>query len=325
MIIPDYSKIFCMSNYCVKYSYVLVLILPVLVVIFWFTRKTFVKFGNRFELEAFIKSKKIDRRIILILRSLTLIFLMIAIASPFTLENKTVPGDPRLTILVDNSSSMLLYNQNLAYDLYDRLEGVIPVNVRTIASGESSPIGNGILNNIEGDDNVLVVTDGANNEGKLLGDIMLFASSINSTVSSLKMNALRNDVGVTIDGPSELIKDTVGDFIVKVSVIGKSSPYTLQVIEGDSSLIFEQQASETKTFAFSRKFPDGEYHKLTAKLIGLGEDDYFKNNNEFYKSVKIVPRPKVLYVSEKPSPLANELDKIYLLDVRSEIPNDVSD
>ena len=44
----------------------------------------------------------------------------------------------------------------------------MPVQIRTIANGESSAIGNGILNNIEGDDNVMVITDGANNEGKLL-------------------------------------------------------------------------------------------------------------------------------------------------------------
>ena len=218
-IIPDYSRIYCISKYCVRYSYVLVAVVPVILLLFWFTRKTFVRFGNRFELEAYLKSKKTDRRIVLMLRSLAIIFLMLAIASPFMLESKTVPGDPRLTILVDNSSSMALYNSNMAYDLYKKLEGSIPVNIRTIANGEHSTIGSGILNNIEGDDNVIVITDGVNNEGKLLGDIMLFASNINSSVSTLKMESVKNDVGVTIEGPPELIKDTEGDFVVKVSVV----------------------------------------------------------------------------------------------------------
>ena len=57
-IIPDYSNIYCISKYCVMYSYVLIAIVPVLLLLFWFTRKTFVKFKNRFELEAFLKSKK---------------------------------------------------------------------------------------------------------------------------------------------------------------------------------------------------------------------------------------------------------------------------
>ncbi|MBI2650200.1 hypothetical protein HYX04_02700 [Candidatus Woesearchaeota archaeon] len=189
-IIPDYTRIYCISKYCVRYYYVLIAIIPVLLLIFWFTRKTFVKFNNRFELEAYLKSKKTDRRIILALRSLALVFLLIAIASPFVLESKSVPGDPRLTILVDNSSSMVLYNPGIAYELYKKLEGSIPVNIRTIAGGEHSSIGNGILNNIEGDDNVMVISDGVNNEGKLLGDIMLFASGINSSVSTLSMEAI---------------------------------------------------------------------------------------------------------------------------------------
>ncbi|MEK6891999.1 MAG: VWA domain-containing protein, partial [Nanoarchaeota archaeon] len=324
-IIPDYSNIYCASKYCVRYSYVLIAIIPILLFLFWLTRKTFVKFNNKFELENYVKSKKTDRKIVFALRSLAFVFLLIAIASPFMLESKTVPGNPRLTILVDNSTSMALYNSNIAYDLYKKLEGTVPVQIRTIAGGEHSTIGNGILNSIEGDDNVLVVTDGVNNEGKMLGDIMLFASGINSSISTLKMDAVKNDVGVTIDGPPELIKDTEGDFVVRVSVVGSSIPYTLQVSMDDSALILEEQGSGSKTFAFSKIFPEGEYHKLTARLLNVGGDDYFPNNNVYYKSVKIVPRPKILYLTQKTSPLAEQLFKIYEVDVRDSLPSDLSD
>lgn len=324
-VIPDYSRIYCLSKYCVRYYYVLIAIIPVLLFLFWFTRKTFVKFGNRLELEAYLKSKKADRKIILALRSIAFIFLMLAIASPFVLESKTVQGDPRLLILIDNSSSMQLYHPDIANELYKKLEGSIRVERRTISNGEHSTIGNGILNNIEGNDNVLVVTDGVNNEGKLLGDIMLFASGINSSVSTLKMEPVKNDVGVIIEGPPELIKDTEGDFIVRVAVVGKNIQYTLQVTYDDTNLVLEEQASASKDFAFSRKFPEGEYHKLTAKLIDVGEADYFKNNNEYYKSIKIVPRPSVLYVTEKPSPLSAELNKIYKVDVKNSLPSDLSE
>lgn len=323
-IIPDYSKIYCISEYCVRYSYVLIAIIPILLLLFWLTIKTFVKFSNRFDFENYLKSKKLDRGIVFALRSSAIIFLMLAIASPFVLESRTMPGNPRLTILVDNSSSMALYSSNRAYELYRKLEGVIPVNIRTIANGEHSAIGNGILNNIEGDDNVMVITDGVNNEGKLLGDIMLFASNINSSVSTLKMEPIQNDVGVTIDGPPELIKDTEGDFVVRVSVVGQNIPYTLQVTADGTILILEEQASSSKTFALSRKFGEEEYHKITAKLLDVGSGDYFKNNNVFYKSIKIVPRPKVLYVTEKNSPLAKELNKIYELDIKNSLSSDLS-
>ena len=324
-IIPDYSKIYCLSSYCVRYSYVLIAIIPMLLFLFWLTRKTFVKFNNRFELEEYIKLKKTDRKIILVLRSLAFVFLLIAIASPFMLESKTVPGNPRLTILVDNSSSMALYNPGFAYDLYKKLYGVIPVNLRTIASGEHSAIGNGILNNIESGDNVMVVSDGVNNEGKLLGDIMLFVANINSSVSTLKMEPIRSDVGVTIDGPAELIKDTEGDFVAMVNVVGKSIPYTLQVSIDDSGIILEEHDSVSRTFKFSKNFPEGEYHKLTARLLDVGKDDYFPSNNIFYKSMKIVPRPKILYVTQKNSPLAAELNKIYEVNIKDYVPNDLSD
>src|SRR3989338_5124140 len=325
LIIPDYSSIYCVSSYCARYSYVLVAIVPVLLLIFWFTRKTFVKFGNRLELEAYIKSKRFDRRVVLALRGIAVALLMAAIASPFVLESKTVPGDPRLTILVDNSSSMALYNPGIAYELYKKLEGSIPVNIRTISNGEHSTIGNGILNNIEGNDNVMVITDGVNNEGKLLGDIMLFANNINSSVSTLRMETANSDVGVVIEGPDELIKDTEGDFVVRVSVVGKNIPYTLQVAMDDTTPLIEEQSSKSETYVFSKKFPQGEYHKLTARLLDVGKDDYFPQNNVFYKSIKIVPRPKVLYVTEKNSPLAQELNKIYELEVKGSVPSDLSD
>src|SRR3990167_9302722 len=278
-IIPDYSSIYCASKYCVRYSYVLVAIIPMLLFLFWFMRKTFVKFNNRLELEDYVKSKRKDRKIVLAMRSLAFIFLMIAIASPFILESKTVPGDPRLTILVDNSSSMTLYKANIAQDLYRKLEGTMPVSIRTIANGEHSTIGNGILNTIEGNDNVLVISDGVNNEGKLLGDIMLFASGINSSVSTLKMEPVQGDAGVIIDGPPELIKDTEGDLVVHVNVVGKNNFYTVQVTMDESNLIFEETAASSKSFAFSKKFPEGEYHKITARLLDIKGDDYFKDNN----------------------------------------------
>jgi uncharacterized membrane protein len=324
-VIPDYSSIYCMGSYCVRYSYAIIAIIPILLFLYWFNRKTFVKFNNRLELEEYLKSKKVERVIVLTLRSIALVFLMLALSSPFILESRTVPGNPKLTILVDNSTSMSMYDLTAVDKLYGRLEGVIPVNVRTIASGEHSTIGNGILNNIEGDDHVMVVTDGVNNEGKLLGDIMLFASGINSSVSTLMLDAIYNDVGVTISGPAELIKDTEGDFIVKVTVVGQNIPYIIQIYADDNDLLLEQRGSESKQFKLSRQFPDGEYHTLTAKLLEVGEDDYFKQNNEFYKSVKIVPRPKILFVSEKLSPMAKELEKIYEVEIKNSLPGDLFD
>ncbi len=326
-IIPDYPKIYCISKYCIKYYYIVIAIIPILLFLFWLTNKTFLRFSSRFELESYIKGKKTDRKIIFVLRSFAFLFLLISIASPFVLESKTIQGNPSLTILVDNSSSMALYDTKIAEDFHKKLNAYIPVNIRTIANGQVSAIGNGILNNIQDNDNVMVITDGSNNEGKLLGDIMLFASNINSSISTISMNSIKSDVSVSIEGPSELIKDTEGDFVVKVSVVSKDEKgvhYILQVNYDESDIVLEEQGSTSKSFLFSRKFSEGEYHKITARLLDVGSEDYFRDNNVFYKSIKVVPRPNLLYITEKNSPLARELDKIYELDIKDVIPSDIS-
>ena len=321
ILLPDISKVYCVSKYCLRYSYLVFAIIPIVFILYWLIRKTFVKFPNKLDQEAYVKSKQYDRRIIFVLRACAMSLLILAIASPFVLETRTVPGNPRLTILIDNSSSMVMYDETIAKGLYDKLEGTMPLTLRTIATGTKSTIGDGILNNIESGDNVLVLSDGNNNYGKLLGDIMLFASNINATVSTLNFKPIKNDVGVKIEGLPELIKDTEGEFVVKVTVVGKVA-YSLQVMV-DDKVVLEQQDAESRDFPFEWKFSEPGYHKITAKLLNAGSNDYFSDNNEYYKSIKVVPRPKVLFVTEENSPLANELAKIYELDIRNSIPNEL--
>ncbi len=324
VLIPEVSKIACISHYCVRYAYLLLLIIPLIIFLFWFIRKTFVRFPNRLEQETYLASKRKIRRVIFFLRAGACTLLLIALASPFILESKTVPGNPRLTVLLDNSSSMDIYNQQIITQLYDKLSGAIPVQFRSIAYDEHSTLGDGILNNIEGDDNVLVFTDGNNNEGKLLGDIMLFASSINTTVSTIAMEPEKKDVAVTVIGPSQVIRDSEGEFKVHVEVVGGEIPYTLEV-KLDDAPIMSQSAKETKDFMFERKFSDAKYHTITARLTSVGSDDFFAQNNAFYKSIKVVPRPKILFVSAQNSPLASNLDKIYEIDIVNFIPSDISE
>ena len=56
-------------------------------------------------------------------------------------------------------------------------------------------------------------------------------------------------------------------------MVGKNIPYTLQVYSDDASLIMEQKGSSSVVFPFSRKFSEGEYHKITAQLVDIGGDD----------------------------------------------------
>src|SRR3989344_792273 len=312
-----------MGKFCLAYSYVALLIIPLVILLYFAIRKNFINFSDRSEQQSYESGKKQQRLIFFAMRSLIFIFLLIAIASPFILEEKTVKGNPRITILVDNSTSMNLFEHDMEKELVGKLRGSIAVTVRTLAAGDKSAIGDGILNNMERDENVLVISDGSNNDGRLLGDIMLLAASLNSTVSTLEMEPVRSDVGVAIEGPSEAIRDTEEDFIVKVNNAGKNVPYSLEV-RFDEEIILAQSDDKSNSFAIRKKMPEG-YHKITAELQNVGSDDYFSQNNVFYKSIKVVPRPKVLFVSEKDSPLAGNLGTIYDLTAVSEIPSNLDD
>lgn len=319
---PDLRSVFCTGKFCFEYAYMLLVIVPVIIILYFAVNRSFVRFFSKNEQQAYEKDKQRQRMIFFILRGLILSLVLIAIASPFIMESRTVQGNPRITILVDNSTSMNLFESGMGQELADKLKGEVPVTLRTIAVGDKSSIGDGILNNIERDENVLVVTDGNNNDGKLLGDIMLLASSLNVTVSTLEMEPLRNDAGVSIEGPNEAIRDTEESFIVDVNVAG-NLPYTLEV-RFDNEIVLAQSGTESRSFTINRKLTEG-YHRITAELTGMGSEDYFRQNNVFYKSVKVVQRPKVLFVSAKNSPLAGELAEIYDLTLASSIPSDTSD
>jgi len=297
------------------------LIIPLTIGLYYLIRKNFINFFDKSEQASYNIGKKRQRFIFFIIRSIILTLILVAIATPYLLESKTVKGNPRITILVDNSTSFNLFESGAGKELADKLKGKIPVVVRTITVGEKSAIGDGILNNIERDENVLIITDGSNNDGKLLGDVMLLASSLNATVSTLDMKPIESDVSVEVLGVSEAIRDTEEIFIVNVKNVGKNVPYTLEV-RFDDEIVFTKNSDKSDTFYINKKLSEG-YHKITAELLSVGSDDYFKQNNKFYKIIKVVPRPRVLLVSEKSSPLKTDLEKIYELTTLNSIPNDL--
>ncbi len=310
-----------MGGMCVRYSYMLFLIFPAILFLLWFIPKNFVKFGNRLEQKDYENARKPLRRTFLWLRMLALICLIIAVSSPFKLTDKTVPGNPRLTLLVDNSTSMELFDSSIGETLFSALENQVPVKIRTIATGEDSSLGSGILNHLEGGEHLLVVTDGQSHGGKLLGDVMLFSSQINATISTLDLTAIHKDASVFIDGPSELIKDNEGEFTVTVNTVGEGT-YRVKAYFDANQLVLDEEEKGTKTFVIPRTFTDAGSHTLTAEITGVS-DDYFEQNNVYYKSIKVVPRPSILMVADSPSPLSQQLERLYLVDLMSTVPSNL--
>tara|TARA_Y100000310_G_scaffold241784_1_gene245879 strand:+ start:43809 stop:46238 length:2430 start_codon:yes stop_codon:yes gene_type:complete len=320
-VFPDLSSVICISKFCLRYSYVVLVIIPLIILLYFSIKKNFIKFFDRSEQASYEREKKDQRSTFFMIRAAIFTLVLIAIASPFIMESTTVKGNPRITVLVDNSTSINLFESGLEKELASKLKNKIPVSIKHIVYGDESAIGDGILNNLERNENVLVITDGNNNEGKLLGDIMLLATSLNATVSTLDMEPINSDIGVEIIGPDEAILDTTEDFIIEVNNVGKNIPYTLEV-KFDDEVVIAKTDDKSSSSILNRKLSEG-YHKITAELFDVGSEDYFRQNNVFYKTIKVVPRPRVLFVSEKSSLMMDQLGDIYDLTTMSAIPSNL--
>lgn len=309
---------FCYQNYCMERAYFLLLIIPLFFVLLFILRKDFVKFRSKEERKRFHDKNKWFRLYMLVTRTLILLFLLAALALPFTTEEVMTHGDPVIKVLVDSTESMDLFDSGLLDSVKEMFKGKFQVEISQISSGERSELGEGILKKIQGNDNLLLITDGNNNFGKSLLDVGLYARISDTRLFGLEMQPVVNDAYVEILGPSETIEGTPNRFKINVNYVGAQPSFTLQIyvddkLEFSGMNIFEKDMLKT--------FGEG-YHKITVKIINK---DYFNQNNVFYKTVKAVPKPKILFLNDGFSPMEEGLDFIYDIKSMSSLPADISD
>jgi len=290
--------------------YIILLIIPIILILFFILRRDFVKTKEDPEV---IKKKKRLRWIMWITRSVMALLILIAIASPFYQTQKTIEGDPYIKILIDNSSSMQLY-ENFGYSLAQDLEKKLPVEVYSFGSSENSGVGDAILANLKPRDSVILVSDGNSNIGSSLGDVGLFAAQLNSTVNAVRLNEIKNDAGVVVVGPSKTQEGIPNTFTVLVSEVGNPD-YELEVTLDGKKVKLDESRQFVETLHYG-------YHKITARLI---TQDHFENNNVYYKTVKVVPKPKIFYWTESPSPMHTLLNQLYVVQSGSVLPSSFED
>ncbi len=304
--------------FSLQYPKALLLIVPVIVVLYFVMKKEFVKFKNKTEHELYVKRSKGPRKWITLSRIVVFTLLIIAISSPFTMKQKTVPGDFSLTILEDRSNSFNLFEKGLGEELKKSIGEEIPVTVRTMAYDNSSPIGDALLNSIQGDDSILMISDGNNNKGKDLWDMMVFASVLNTTINTLDIGPIANDVGITIDAPQEAIYGAEISFHVNINKAGSPLPYTVEVTIDDGVILSEENA-ESQVVS---KMLGAGYHRVIGKVIS---DDFFQENNVFYKTVHVLPKPKILFITKEKTPLEPLLEFPYVLSQKKSLPNNLDE
>lgn len=95
----------------------------------------------------------------------------------------------------------------------------------------------------------------------------------------------------------------------------------MRVTIDGNEIALDQSAKGPMSYPLPKKFSNPGHHTLVAELLEM--DDYFPQNNVFYKAVKVVPRPHILFVTDKQSPLRQELERLYLVDSFSSIPKDL--
>ncbi|MEM2916162.1 MAG: VWA domain-containing protein [Candidatus Woesearchaeota archaeon] len=295
--------------------FVILLAIPLVLIALWLLKKEFIKLKEDPDV---VKQKKRARKIMALTRTLIIILLCIALASPYVQHEKIIEGDPYIKLLIDNSTSMELF-EPVEPRLSAALEKKLNVETKTIATGERSELGDAILNNLEPAQSVLLVTDGNSNFGANLGDVALFATKLNATINAIRLAPKETDVGVAILGPSKTMADVENTFTIVINRVGKKDPVHLVVTLDGATLIDETTADPVKEI--TQKLPEG-YHKLVAKIDAK---DYFPQNNIFYKTVKVVPKPRILFVSEKESPLKTLLSQLYVVDSLSTVPSNLKD
>ena len=294
----------------------------VIIILIYIIRKDFVKFKSDQEKKAFKREKKWDKIFMIVMRSCAVALLLVALSSPFITDEREVRGDPHVTIMVDNSSSFSIFKQSDVNQLIKNLEKYMPVKVRHIGSSDNSNIGDEIINNIQGNgESVLLITDGWITDGSTLDNAFTNAAISETTINTVNLEPDESDLIVKVGGPSQNIIGLSNTFTVSVVNVGAEKVYNLKVILDNETVIDKMGILGSHIEQFERVLPQG-YHTIRAFIEGV--DDHFTQNNAYLKTVQILPKPKVLLVSEAESPLKEILEQNYNLDTLNYIPNDLS-
>jgi uncharacterized membrane protein/uncharacterized protein YegL len=287
-----------------RYPKALFAIIPTVIVIYYVIKINFVKIDPRFE---HVRARL--RWVMILSRIMIFTLLIIAIASPFLIKETTIERDPFVKMIIDNSTSMNVFNNEKVSKLKSELEKEILVETAYIGNKEYSALGDGILNSMKTDENILLVTDGQNNKGAKLGDVLLLANKFNSSVNALELEVKNSDLAVSVEGVSRTMKDVENTYIINVNKVGDVEEYAIKLIVDDKVVL--DTRSDKEQLKFTTKFEEGS-HKIKAEILPISkDDDHFMQNNIFQKSVKVIERPKILLYTKKATPLYELYKPIY--------------
>jgi hypothetical protein len=289
----------------------LLLFIPLIILLFTILIISFVKFEKE------EKKGVWSYRIWLFLSRLLIIGLLIlALASPYMVKKESSDGNPEINILYDNSSSMAVFDLNNDA-LKAKLESKIPTNMRMMASGTTSMLGDEIFRELH-KRNILVITDGNNDANSMdFKDVITFANKFNTTINAIKLEEKYNDASISILGPYTSIVNT--DYVFNIELVNANEPIDVKVLVGNK-VVFDEQTDEN-IIEIKHKFSQLGQYRIVAEIT---TKDKYSINNKYYHVVEVVPKPKVLYVSDKSSYIDSILNARYEVSKTSAVPGDIS-
>ena len=262
-----------------------------------------------------------SRRLLFVSRGVVACLLVLAAAGPYTVVTRATAGEPQVTLLVDESDSMAVYDDGTDR-LVDEIEAEgVPVTTATIASGSESRIGDAIVANLRENSTVVVRSDGQITDGRSLQATAQLARSMNATVSTVTLDPTRMERAVSVTGPA---KTSVGlDNRFRVRIDGTrldEAPDTTLRVTIDGEEVLTRSVGGAETVEVVHAFNDTGTHRVTA---AVDSDDAFERNDVFRTSVRVVEPPKVLYVSQGSYPFESYLSELYNIDVAESVPSNL--
>lgn len=282
----------------------LLLIIPVVVAGFYLLRKT--------------KTKIVEWRM------LVAILLVLALASPYTTVTQTTSEeDPSLVLVQDQTASMGIFPEGAGTDLYESLTANTPTILMQL-TGEKTTLGDAVTQYSGLGNQIVLVTDGNSNSGKDLTEALEFAKETNTTVYLVQPELESNDLSVEITGDKKVVVDNQNEFDIVVRQASEQSvSYFLEVfVDGQISQSRQfNQNTRNNTIPINQAFTTLGAHNISVKISDISGGDLKEINNEFYKSIYVIPKPKITLVTgETGSPLAKVLSNLYEVSVANGYP-----
>jgi uncharacterized membrane protein len=290
-------------NVSLEHPETLLLIIPVVIAGFYLLRKT--------------KTKLVEWRI------LVAFLLILALASPITTVTRTINEEkPSLVVVQDQTASMNLFTKGTGTELYNALTANTPTTLVQL-SGDKTALGDAITQYASSGNQIVLVTDGNNNSGKSLVDALEFAKGTHTPVYLVQPELKGNDLSVEVLGDKTVTVDNQNEFGILVRQASEQNvSYFLEVrIDGKLTQSSDfTQNTRNNTIPINQAFTTLGAHNISVKITPSGED-LNKINNEFQKSIYVVPKSKLtLVTNEADSPLAQNLKSLYNVSVFNTYP-----